>query len=107
MQPEHSRSACSSKTLPLPAFYKTLGFHSIGGNGKSWLILQNDTATIRAPPGRHPEEHAHVQPGLGSQLRKDASQFEDVRDIQKAIKAKASNRPSRRTNLPPAPPSSW
>ncbi|MFO0785121.1 MAG: VOC family protein [Phycisphaerales bacterium] len=69
------------------AFYEALGFHSIGGNGKSWLILQNDTATIGLHQGAIQKNTLTFNPGWDRNC-KTLPQFEDVRDIQKAIKAK-------------------
>lgn len=68
------------------AFYEKLGFRAFGGDGKKWLILQNETATIGLFQGTLEKNTLTFNPGwdrTGATL----PEFEDVRDIQRALKA--------------------
>ncbi|TWT40359.1 Glyoxalase-like domain protein [Phycisphaerae bacterium RAS1] len=69
------------------AFYEKLGFRAITGNGKNWLILQNETATIGLFQGAFEKNILTFNPGWD---RSGATlpDFDDVRDIQKALKAR-------------------
>lgn len=69
------------------AFYEMLGFNSIGGDGKSWLILQNDQSTIGLFQGMFEKNILTFNPGWDRDCKTLAA-FEDVRDIQKHLKAK-------------------
>jgi catechol 2,3-dioxygenase-like lactoylglutathione lyase family enzyme len=70
------------------AFYEKLGFKAVGGNAaKNWLILQNDTSTIGLFQGVFEKNMLTFNPGwdrTGATLPR----FDDVRDIQKALKSK-------------------
>lgn len=70
------------------AFYEKLGFRQVAGDpSKNWVILQNDTATIGLHQGAIQKNTLTFNPGWDRNC-KTLPQFEDVRDIQKAIKAK-------------------
>ncbi len=67
-------------------FYEKLGFKAIGGDAsKGWLILQNDTATIGLFQGMFEKNTLTFNPGW-DRSAKTLPKFEDVRDIQKALK---------------------
>lgn len=68
-------------------FYETLGFRPIGGDGKSWQILQSDTATIGLFQGMFDRNTLTFNPGwdrTGAAL----PVFSDVRELQRQLKAK-------------------
>lgn len=69
------------------AFYEKLGFRAVAGDAtQNWLILQNGTATIGLFQGMFERNTLTFNPGwdrTGAALEK----FDDVRDIQKALKA--------------------
>jgi len=68
-------------------FYEKLGFRVIGGNGKNWSILQNETATIGLFQGMFEKNILTFNPGWD---RNGATlpEFDDVRDIQKTLASK-------------------
>jgi len=68
------------------AFYEKLGFKPIGGNGKSWQIMQNDTATIGLFQGMFPKNTLTFNPGW-DRNSKAVPAFEDVRSLQKTFKS--------------------
>jgi catechol 2,3-dioxygenase-like lactoylglutathione lyase family enzyme len=68
------------------AFYEKLGFKAIGGDQKTWLILQNDTATIGLFQGMFDKNTLTFNPGW-DRSAKTLPAFEDVREIQKRLKA--------------------
>lgn len=68
------------------AFYEKLGLHAVGGNGKNWLILQNDTSTIGLFQGMFDKNILTFNPGWDSNAKKLAS-FTDVRELQRRLKA--------------------
>lgn len=75
------------KDLPASrAFYEKLGFKSFGGDGKKWLILQNETTTIGLFEGMFDKNLLTFNPGWDHKAR-TLPQFDDVRDIQKRLKA--------------------
>ncbi|MCC6676684.1 MAG: VOC family protein [Phycisphaerales bacterium] len=70
------------------AFYEKLGFRAIAGDqAKNWLILQNDTSTIGLFQGMFNRNTLTFNPGWdrSSQTLPD---FDDVRDIQRTLKAR-------------------
>jgi catechol 2,3-dioxygenase-like lactoylglutathione lyase family enzyme len=69
------------------AFYEKLGFLAIGGNGKNWLILQNGASTIGLFQGMFEKNTLTFNPGWDS-AAKPLPAFEDVRDLQRALKAR-------------------
>jgi catechol 2,3-dioxygenase-like lactoylglutathione lyase family enzyme len=68
------------------AFYEKLGFRAIAGDpARNWLILQNETSTIGLFQGMYDRNLLTFNPGWdrkGSAL----PDFDDVRDIQSALK---------------------
>lgn len=69
------------------AFYEKLGFSVVGGNQvENWLILRNDQATIGLFQGMFDRNTLTFNPGWGSQSE-TLEEFEDVREIQKQLKA--------------------
>jgi catechol 2,3-dioxygenase-like lactoylglutathione lyase family enzyme len=70
------------------AFYEKLGFRVVSGApAMRYLILQNDTATIGLFQGMFPRNTLTFNPGWDRRAQPLAS-FDDVRDIQKMLKAK-------------------
>src|SRR5262249_45618124 len=69
------------------AFYEKLGFRKFTGDGKRWLILQNDTATIGLFEREFDKNTLTFNPGW-DRAAKTLASFEDVREIQKSLKAK-------------------
>jgi len=69
------------------AFYEKLGFKPIGGNGKSWQIMQNDTATIGLFQGMFPKNTLTFNPGWDRNSQ-TVPGFEDVRSLQKTFKSR-------------------
>ena len=68
-------------------FYEKLGFRVIGGNGRNWAILQNDTATIGLFQGMFEKNSLTFNPGWD---RNSATlpEFDDVRAIQRTLKSR-------------------
>ncbi|MDX2018207.1 MAG: VOC family protein [Planctomycetota bacterium] len=70
------------------AFYEKLGFRALpaptGGDGKNYVILQNETATIGLFQGIIPANTLTFNPGW-DRSAKPLAQFDDVRDIQAAL----------------------
>ena len=70
------------------AFYEKLGFRQVFGNpAQKWVIMQNETATIGLFQGMFERNTLTFNPGWdrsGGTL----AEFDDVRDIQKALKEK-------------------
>lgn len=70
------------------AFYEKLGFRAVGGDpAKNWIVLQNDTATIGLFKGMFPRNMLTFNPGWDRD-RKTPTDFDDVRDIQKTLRAR-------------------
>jgi lactoylglutathione lyase len=70
------------------AFYEKLGFRVIGGDqAKNWLILQNESSTIGLFQGMFEKNMLTFNPGW-DRAGNTLPDFDDVRDIQKALKAK-------------------
>jgi catechol 2,3-dioxygenase-like lactoylglutathione lyase family enzyme len=67
-------------------FYEKLGFRAVGGNGKNWSILQNDTSTIGLFQGMFEKNSLTFNPGWDRTCA-TLPDFDDVRDIQKSLKA--------------------
>ena len=75
------------KDLPASrAFYEKLGFSSIGGNGKNWLILRNGSATIGLFQGMFEKNILTFNPGWDENSGAVAG-FTDVREHQRRLKA--------------------
>jgi len=68
-------------------FYEKLGFKPVSGNGKTWQVMQNDTASIGLFQGMFEKNSLTFNPGW-DRNKATLAHFEDVRDIQKALKAK-------------------
>jgi len=68
-------------------FYENLGFRMVFGNGKNLAIMQNDTATIGLFQGMIEKNSLTFNPGWDRKMA-TLSEFDDVRDIQKALLAK-------------------
>lgn len=69
------------------AFYEKLGFRSVMGEPKqNWLILRNGTTTIGLFQGMFERNVLTFNPGWSWEA-KPLDKFQDVRDIQKALKA--------------------
>ena len=69
------------------AFYEKLGFEQVMGEAaNNWLILRNGETTIGLFQGMFERNMLTFNPGWNSQA-KPLEGFEDVREIQKALKA--------------------
>ncbi len=69
------------------AFYEKLGFQPVGPATKRFVILQNDAATIGLFQGMFEKNVLTFNPGwdrAGNAL----ADFEDVRELQKELKAR-------------------
>lgn len=70
------------------AFYEKIGFKSITGNqAQNWLIMQNETSTIGLFQGMFPRNTLTFNPGWDRACA-TLPDFDDVRDLQKALKAR-------------------
>jgi catechol 2,3-dioxygenase-like lactoylglutathione lyase family enzyme len=69
------------------AFYEKLGFHAVAGKAPGYLIMQNDTATIGLFPNAFEKNSLTFNPGWDRNM-KTSPKFDDVREIQKALKSK-------------------
>jgi catechol 2,3-dioxygenase-like lactoylglutathione lyase family enzyme len=67
------------------AFYEKLGFHSVAGNGKNFIIMQNETSTIGLFHGMFEKNILTFNPGW-DRTTATLKDFDDVRDIQKTLK---------------------
>lgn len=69
------------------AFYEKLGFRVTGGDpAKKYAVLQNDTATIGLFQGLFTKNMLTFVPGW-DRNSKPLPEFDDVRDIQRKLKA--------------------
>jgi len=69
------------------AFYEKLGFTAFGGNqDQRWLIMKNETTLIGLFQGMFEKNLLTFNPGWDSDA-KPLESFDDVRDIQKHLKA--------------------
>lgn len=69
------------------AFYEKLGFTAFGGNqDQRWLIMKNETTLIGLFQGMFDKNMLTFNPGWDSDAKELAS-FDDVREIQKRLKA--------------------
>jgi len=69
------------------AFYEKLGFTAFGGNqDQRWLIMKNDTTLIGLFQGMFEKNMLTFNPGWDSDA-KELAEFDDVREIQKRLKA--------------------
>lgn len=70
------------------AFYEKLGFHAVNGDAaRHWLIMQNDTSTIGLFQGMFERNILTFNPGWDRTCA-TLPDFEDVREIQRKLKAK-------------------
>jgi catechol 2,3-dioxygenase-like lactoylglutathione lyase family enzyme len=69
------------------AFYEKLGLHAVFGDGKKLLIMQNETATIGLFQGMFDKNILTFNPGWDRSAQ-TLNDFDDVRDIQKTLKAR-------------------
>lgn len=70
------------------AFYEKLGFKAIGGDqAQNWLILQNETSTIGLFQGMFPRNLLTYNPGW-DRSGNTLADFDDVRELQKTLKAR-------------------
>jgi catechol 2,3-dioxygenase-like lactoylglutathione lyase family enzyme len=65
-------------------FYEKLGFHVVGGNGRNFSILQNETATIGLFQGMFKQNILTFNPGW-DRTTATLPDFDDVRDIQRTL----------------------
>lgn len=69
------------------AFYEKLGFEQVLGDQKrNWLILRNGETTIGLFQGMFERNMLTFNPGWNSQA-KPLKEFEDIRQIQRSLKA--------------------
>lgn len=69
------------------AFYEKLGFKVFGGDqGQNWLIMQNDASTIGLFQGMFDKNLLTFNPGWDRNAR-TLPDFDDVREIQRRLKA--------------------
>jgi catechol 2,3-dioxygenase-like lactoylglutathione lyase family enzyme len=70
------------------AFYEKLGFTMVSGDqSKNWIVLQNESTKIGLFQGMFPKNMLTFNPGWDSS-KATLPDFDDVRDLQKAIKAR-------------------
>ncbi len=70
------------------AFYEGLGFSDLGGSGADgWAILKNGDTVIGLFQGMFEKNILTFNPGWDQDAR-TLEDFQDVRDIQKALKTK-------------------
>ena len=69
------------------AFYEKLGFKMTNGDGKSWVVLMNEATTIGLFRGMFERNTLTFNPGWDSR-KATLPDFDDVRDLQKTIKAR-------------------
>lgn len=69
------------------AFYEKLGFRRVAGDpNQHWLILQNETATLGLFQGMFEKNTLTFNPGWDRTM-KTLPDFDDVRDIQRALES--------------------
>jgi catechol 2,3-dioxygenase-like lactoylglutathione lyase family enzyme len=66
------------------AFYEKLGFRAVGGNGKNYTIMQNETSTIGLFQGMFDKNILTYNPGWDRSCA-TLPEFDDVRDIQRTL----------------------
>jgi lactoylglutathione lyase len=67
------------------AFYSKLGFASVGGDGKSWLVMKNGTTKIGLFQGMFEKNMLTFNPGWDASA-KTLDAFTDVRELQRQLK---------------------
>lgn len=68
-------------------FYEKLGFKMTNGDGKKWAVLQSEGTTIGLFQGMFPKNTLTFNPGWDNK-KATLPEFTDVRELQKAFKAK-------------------
>ncbi len=69
------------------AFYEKLGFkHVLGDQTQNWLILRNGETTVGLFQGMFERNMLTFNPGWNSQAQ-PLKEFEDIREIQRSLKA--------------------
>jgi len=68
------------------AFYEKLGFTARHGDGRRWQVMQNGDVKIGLFQGMFDRNALTFNPGWDANGR-DVAQFEDVRSIQRRLKA--------------------
>lgn len=68
------------------AFYEKLGFKAGHGDGKRWQVMQSHAVKIGLFQGMFPKNTLTFNPGW-DQNAGTLSSFEDIREIQKKLKA--------------------
>lgn len=66
-------------------FYSKLGFKPGGGDGKTWLVMQNGTTKIGLFQGMFERNMLTFNPGWDSNANK-LEAFSDVRELQRQLK---------------------
>lgn len=75
------------------AFYEKLGFKPVGGKlEQNWIVLQNGSTKIGLFQGMFPKNLMTFNPGW-SQDRMALERFQDVRELQRALKARGLTMP--------------
>lgn len=69
------------------AFYEKLGFVMVGGNGKNWAIMRNESTKIGLFQGMFEKNILTFNPGWDSD-RNTLPDFEDVRELQRTLKSR-------------------
>jgi predicted enzyme related to lactoylglutathione lyase len=70
------------------AFYQKLDFKQVGGNlEQNWVVLQNGSARIGLFQGMFDKNILTFNPGW-TKNRETLSDFQDVRELQRALKAR-------------------
>ncbi len=70
------------------AFYEKLGFKVVAGDAKQhWLVLSNGNSRVGIFQGMFPKNMLCYNPGWDAE-KNTLKEFEDVREIQKALKKK-------------------
>ncbi len=70
------------------AFYEKLGFRPVGGKlEQKWIVLQNGSTKVGLFQGMFPKNLMTFNPGW-SQDRQALERFQDVRELQRALKAR-------------------
>lgn len=67
------------------AFYEKLGFTRLGGDGKTYLVLKNESAVLGLFQGMIDKNLLTFNPGWDQGARA-VREFDDVREIQKRLK---------------------
>ncbi len=65
-------------------FYEKLGFRVVGGNGRNFSILQNETSTIGLFQGMFDKNILTFNPGWDRACA-TLPEYDDVRDIQRTL----------------------